>query len=154
MLGAMRITANEGASMSATLGTPVRTPSTRRRTRSLVVLATVLAAVVVWVIAIPVLGAEVTIPARPGASERVDLGVVPVLITSTVAALAGWALLAVLERFFRNARAIWTVVAVAVLVLSMPYAPGFTGLERVVLGLLHLTVAAVLIPGMRRTGAR
>jgi len=117
--------------------------------RGLVVVGAVIAAVLVWIIAVPVLGASVTVPEAPGSTVREDLEVGPVVITALVAALAGWALLALLERFTTRALTVWTVIAVAVLVLTLPYLPGFTLTERLVLGIMHLAVAGVVIPGLR-----
>ena len=98
--------------------------------RSLVAAAAVAAALLVWTIAVPVLGLTVTVPDSPGSSDRSELELGPVLITAALAALAGWALLALLERFTPRARALWTVIAVAVAVLTLPYLPGFTVTER------------------------
>jgi hypothetical protein len=117
--------------------------------RALVVVGAVIAAALVWVVAVPVLDANVTIPEGPGSTVRTELEFPLVVITALVAALAGWALLSVLERFTTKARTVWTGIAIAVLVLSLPYAPGFTATERLVLGLMHLAVAVVLIPGLR-----
>jgi len=131
-----------------------RTLQSRAARRGLVALGAVVAAVLVWVVAVPVLGATVTVPERPGSTNRTELPFGDVVVAAAVAALAGWALLAVLERFTTRARAIWTVIAVAVLVLTMPFMPGFTVTERLVLGAMHLTVAGVLIPGLRQTSGR
>jgi len=122
--------------------------------RSLVAAAAVAAALLVWTIAVPVLGLTVTVPDSPGSSDRSELELGPVLITAALAALAGWALLALLERFTPRARALWTVIAVAVAVLTLPYLPGFTVTERVVIATMHLALAGVLIPGLRLTGPR
>lgn len=124
-----------------------------RRTRAAAVAAAVAAAALVWLIAVPLLDLAVTVPEGPGSTTRAPLGLALVLVTAAVASLAGWALLALLERLTRRAGAIWTGVALVVLVATMPYAPGFTATERVVLGAMHLAVAAVLVPGLRR-GAR
>ncbi|MEV5460280.1 DUF6069 family protein [Streptomyces cellulosae] len=67
------------------------------------------------------------------------------------ASLAGWALLATPERFgVRHARAIRIGVAVAVLAVSLlPLAgDGMDGGTRTALTLMHLAVAAALIPGL------
>ncbi|HWS34812.1 MAG TPA: DUF6069 family protein, partial [Actinoplanes sp.] len=65
----------------------------------------------------------------------------------------GWAGLAILERFTRHAFTAWTVLAL--LVLAVSFVP-FLGVEastgsKVVLALTHVAVAAVLIPGFRRS---
>ncbi|HEV2088874.1 MAG TPA: DUF6069 family protein [Cryptosporangiaceae bacterium] len=139
----------------ATTTTRPPSPVTRRVARRvLVVVAAVVAAVVVWTVAVPVLGTDVTVPQGPGSGERTDLALAPVVATALVAGLLGWALLAMLERFTRRAHAVWTGIALTVLVFSMPWMPGFTGTERIVLVLLHLAVAAVLVPGPLTTGQR
>jgi hypothetical protein len=74
-----------------------------------------------------------------------------VLLTAAVASLAGWGLLAVLERTTRRARSVWTSVAVAVFVLMLPSLPGCTAAEGFVLVLLHTAVAVPLVVGLRRT---
>ncbi|NGN68593.1 hypothetical protein G5C51_32455 [Streptomyces sp. A7024] len=115
----------------------------------------VLAPVLVWLAADPVLGHRLRIA---DGDRTLDLGLAPVLMVALLAALAGWGLLAALERFgIRRARAIWTAVAGAVLAVSfLPLTgDGMDGGTRAALVLMHLAVAAVLIPGLRtaRTGA-
>lgn len=53
----------------------------------------------------------------------------------------------------RRARAltIWTTIAVIVSLGTLPYMPGFTVTERLLLGLVHLSLALLLILGLRRT---
>ncbi|MDU0302901.1 DUF6069 family protein [Streptomyces sp. PAL114] len=83
--------------------------------------------------------------------ETLDLGAAPVAVVALLASLAGWALLAALERFgVRRARAVWTGVAVAVLTVSfLPLTgDGMDTATRTALALMHLAVAAVLIPGL------
>ncbi|MBE1490359.1 DUF6069 family protein [Plantactinospora soyae] len=73
-----------------------------------------------------------------------------------VISLLGWGTLALLERFTRRARAIWGVLATLVLVLS--FVP--LGIElatadtKVMLGLMHVVVAAALFPMLRQPAAR
>lgn len=139
-----------------TTSTAPRVPPSRRRvaTRALVAVGAVSAAVAVWAIAVPVLGLSVTVPDSPGSTNRSELAFLPVVLTAAVAALAGWGLLAVLERVTRRAPTVWTAIALTVFLLTLPYLPGFTGTERLVLTLLHLALAAVLIIGMRLTTRR
>ena len=75
-----------------------------------------------------------------------------VLLFATAFGLLGWAALAVLERFTGKARAIWTGLAVAVLVLSLPpiFPEDATVATKIGLVLVHGAVAAVLIPLLRR----
>nr|WP_281173489.1 DUF6069 family protein [Actinomadura rifamycini] len=119
-----------------------------RRRRPGVVALAVLAPVLVWLVADPLLGQQLRIA---DGEETLDIGVAPVAVVALLASLAGWGLLAVLERFgVRRARAVWVGVAGAVLVVSfLPFAgEGMDGGTRVSLGLMHLVVAAVLIPGL------
>ncbi|MGH3936576.1 MAG: DUF6069 family protein [Pseudonocardiaceae bacterium] len=128
------------------------TPKSRMLRRALVAAGAVLAAVMVWTIAVVGLDLRVTVPETPGSPNRRDLQFGSVLSTAVVATVAGWALLALLERITSRARTIWTAIAVTVLLLTLPYLPGFTATERVVIALIHLTLAAILITGLRRTG--
>lgn len=118
-----------------------------------VVAATVLA-VVVWVVAEPILGVDLRSPAQGGGATR-DINGVVIAVAGLVASLAGWALLSLLERFVpRRARLIWVGVAVGVLVLSLggPLSgDGVTTANRMWLAGMHLCVAAVLIPALART---
>jgi hypothetical protein len=88
-------------------------PTTRPwRARALAVIAAVLAALAVWGVTDPLLGVELAAPTRPGSQQL--LSITPALVagTSLVAALAGWALLALLERFTARPRTSWTAIAV------------------------------------------
>jgi hypothetical protein len=78
-----------------------------------------------------------------------------VAATSLAAALAGWGLLALLERFTARPRTSWTAIAVLVGLLSLAgplstIAPT-TVANGLSLALMHLAVAAVLIPGLAAT---
>ena len=105
----------------------------------------VLAPVLVWLIADPVLGHQLRII---NSEQTLDIGAVPVVLVALLAAVAGWGLLAALERFWvRRARAVWTGVALAVLAMSFLPLTG-DGMDRgtrAALALMHLAVAAVLI---------
>jgi hypothetical protein len=69
------------------------------RARALVVIAAALAALAVWLVTDPLLGVELAAPTRPGSQELQPITPALVAATSLVAALAGWGLLALLERF-------------------------------------------------------
>jgi hypothetical protein len=71
-----------------------------------------------------------------------------VLFMSLMSALLGWASLAVLDRLTARGTSIWMVLAVIVLTLSFFPLAGITatGGAKVALGLMHVAVAAVLIP--------
>ncbi|MEV4825137.1 DUF6069 family protein [Micromonospora sp. NPDC049274] len=126
--------------------------ASRVRYRSVALVVAVLAAVVVWLIA-TVAGAPLTVDQGAGPQ---DVTVLAVIVTSALAALLGWGLLAVLERVSARATTIWTGIAVAVLALSLvpaslvDAAAGTT----VALVLMHLAVGAVVILGFRMAGAR
>ncbi|MFE6095225.1 DUF6069 family protein [Streptomyces massasporeus] len=120
-----------------------------RRRRPGVTALTVLAPVVVWLVADPVLGHRLRVA---DGEQTLDLGAAPVAVAALFASLAGWGLLAALERFgARRARAIWTGAAGAVLAVSfLPLlGDGMDAGTRTALALMHLAVAAVLIPGLR-----
>ncbi|MEU0138010.1 DUF6069 family protein [Streptomyces sp. NPDC006296] len=120
------------------------------RSRPAVVGLAALAPALVWLIADPVLGHRLRMV---DGDQTLDIGLVAAVFVGLLASLAGWALLAVLERFvLRRARVLWTVAAVVVLLLSfLPLTgDGMDGGTRAALALMHLSVAAVLIPGLPR----
>ncbi len=96
--------------------------------------------------------AGVDLAARTGATVR-PVTLPAVLTAAAVSALAGWLLLALLERLTSRARVAWTVIAVAVVLLSLLAGPtaGVTAGAKAGLALLHLAVGAVVIGGMRRS---
>ncbi|MCX4469517.1 hypothetical protein C5N14_30105 [Micromonospora sp. MW-13] len=124
----------------------------RIRNRALVVLAGVVAATLVWVVAVPILGADVSVPKQYGSDEKIDLALGAVIFASLFAGLAGWASLAVLEKITKRRGAlIWTVVASIVFLVTLPWQlPGFSTANQLTLALLHIAVAAVLIPALPR----
>ena len=94
--------------------------------------------------------AGVDLAVRSGSSTR-QITVAAVVVAAVVAALAGWALLAVLDRTNRS-RVWWTSIAVAVLLLSLVVGPpsGVGGGAKATLALLHLSVGVILIVGLPR----
>lgn len=105
------------------------------------------AALVLWTLAGPVAGN------RPSAEIRGDvqeIGAGPVVVAGLIAGLAAWALLALLERTVSRPGRVWTIIAGAVLVLSMtgPFGSAVDTSSTVILAMMHLLVAAVLIPGL------
>lgn len=117
--------------------------------RLFVVLGSGLAALGVWAIAHGLLGTDLAV--RTGTAAR-PVGPVAVVVASLAAGFAGWLLRALLDRVARG-RLVWTVVATATFVVSLigPLS-GVDGPSRAWLALLHLTVAAVLIPGLAMAG--
>ncbi|MFZ4273099.1 DUF6069 family protein [Streptomyces arboris] len=127
------------------------------RTRAVAVVAVVVADGLIWLLAHVAFGIDLRTPDGPGSTTTSPLYLPAVLIGAAVIGLLGWGLLAVLEKFTAGrARTIWTVVAVAVVVLSL-FAPvfgaGLTAGNKITLVLFHLTVGAILIPAFRRTTA-
>lgn len=117
--------------------------------RALTVAGATAAALALWALAGPVAGIDLTV--------RLDGGVQPVgpgavVVASLLAGLAGWALLASLERILKRPGRTWTVIAVVVLVLSLagPLGSAVGTASTVTLAGMHLIVAAVLIPGLGR----
>jgi lysylphosphatidylglycerol synthetase-like protein (DUF2156 family) len=126
--------------------------ASRLKSRALAVLAAVAAPAAIWLLAVPLLDNRLRVPGRPG-QEPLEVGLPPVIVIALAAALSGWALLAALERLTRRARATWTIAAVVALALSFVLLadPATPAHVRIWLGLMHLAVAAVLIPALRRT---
>ncbi|MEO3922341.1 DUF6069 family protein [Micromonosporaceae bacterium B7E4] len=92
--------------------------------------------------------AGIELAARSGSSVT-EVGPVAVAATAILAALAGWGLLALLERFTTRARLIWTLVAVGFFVVSLlGPAGGVDPGARLGLAVLHLVPAVVLIVGL------
>ncbi|MFI1197325.1 DUF6069 family protein [Micromonospora sp. NPDC020750] len=139
-----------------TTGRPAPTPScaaARRRARALAVLAATGATHAVWYAATGPAGIDVEV--RSGTGPQ-PVGPGAVAAATLLAGLAGWALLALLERRTRRARGLWTAVAVAVLLLSLagPVTEGVGTAATVTLLALHLAAGAVLIPVLGRGGTR
>jgi len=127
--------------------TAVRSPASRRVRRALGIVATLLVTLATWMVGL-LAGADYRITDAMG-SVRIDLVVVTQV--TLVVGLAAWGVLALLERTTRHATAIWTALAVVVLVAS--YVPVFlveaTTVTRVALLAVH-TAVAVLVPALRR----
>jgi predicted permease len=119
------------------------------RTRAFGVVGAVLAAAAVWTIAVPLLGVHLLIRFGSGAPQSIGLDYV--IGATVVTSLLGWAALALLERRTQRARQVWTALAVAVVLVSLtlPLIAGTTVATRVALALMHVAVAAVLIPTLR-----
>ncbi len=123
----------------------------RRQGRALVVVAAVAAAVAVWLVA-RLAGTDLTVEQGAGGGAA-HVGLVMVAAMSALAGLAGWGLLAVLERSTPRARTLWDYIALGVLVISLvgPLGAGTTAGTKLALVGAHLATAAVLVPGLRRT---
>ncbi|WP_119098723.1 DUF6069 family protein [Streptomyces sporangiiformans] len=143
-----------------TTNTPFRSgqnaPRARRGTRSLAVVAGAAAALLAWLVTAKLAGTPLDV--RTGSGEAVQsVGVAAVVVAAVTAGLGGWASLAVLERLVpARARAVWTALAVVVLVLSLagPLDQGTTTGAKAGLVGLHLVTGMVLVPALARTAAR
>jgi hypothetical protein len=130
---------------------PATPRGTRLRNRALVLVVASVAAALVWLVAVKVIGVDVTVPKAMGSKERVDLALGPVAFAPIFVGLAAWGLLAALERFLpKRARLIWTVIAGLVFLVTLPFVPDSTAAEITVLALLHLVVGAILVVGLPR----
>ncbi|MBB5781902.1 DUF6069 family protein [Nonomuraea jabiensis] len=123
--------------------------NTSLRRLLLTVIAAPAAALAVWALAVPLAGAALTV--RTGGATQ-TVGPVSVIVASLVVGLAGWALLAVLERRVARPGRVWTITALVVLVLSLfgPLGSAAGLAATLVLMLLHLVVGAVLVAGLAR----
>lgn len=122
--------------------------------RLLTVTGAVLAVALAWAVIEGLAGFDLQAPAFDDSSPRQDVGLVEVIISSLGAGLVAWGLLALLERYVSQARRIWTALAATGLVLSLGGPMSGTGIDttnRSLLVLLHLIVAAALIPFFYRT---
>ncbi|MEV4570932.1 DUF6069 family protein [Nonomuraea sp. NPDC049419] len=117
--------------------------------RPLTVCGAAVAALVVWAVAVPMAGVALTVRMGGGVQE---VGPVSVVVASLAIGLAGWALLAVLERVASRPGRVWTVVALAVLVLSLlgPLGGAVGGGAMSVLVVMHVVVGGVLVGGLGR----
>jgi len=131
----------------AAVDVPVRRAT--RRERWLAVLGPAGAALAVWLAAVPLAGVDLQVR-MSGTTE--DVGPVSVVVSALLAAVAGLGCLAVLRRITKRPARIWTVLASAVLVLSLsgPLGQAVGTGATVILVAMHLAVAAVLIPLGRR----
>ena len=115
------------------------------------VVGATLAAVAIWVAATTA-GAELTVSFGPGQPVQ-RITVINVVVAALVGSLAGWGLLALLQRFTAKSRAIWTVIAIVAALLSLagPLSAIASPGTKVSLVAMHLAVATVLIVVLRRT---
>ena len=132
--------------------TTTRSRATRIRSRLVAVALSVVAALAVWVIA-TLAGAELEVTSPLVGTLTIDA--LLVIISALPLALAAWGVLALLERFTPRARKVWTIVASAVLVLSLPPLALLDATigTKIALGFMHLATGLTLILMLRR-GAR
>lgn len=133
-----------------------QSPGSRRLTRALAVVGGAVAALIVWALA--KYAFDVAMQVRPpGGTGPADVPASNVIFGALFGGLVGWALLAILERFVNRARTVWTWIAIAGLVLSFASplaAQDATGGTKLALAIMHVAVAAVVIPILARTSPR
>lgn len=134
---------------------PLTASAHPRRARALAVGAAVLANSLLW-LAGRALGIDFEI-ADPGKASTPHAFILPEIAGFTLLfALLGWGALALLERYSRRPAAIWSGLAVTVLLLS--FVP--IGIEqagagtRTMLTLIHIAVAVPLFTMLRQTAAK
>jgi Family of unknown function (DUF6069) len=122
----------------------------RRTSRAVAVAGTVLATSVLWLVA-HLLGVGLRVDQHNGQGPQA-IGLPLVAGFTLVISLLGWAALALMERYVKRAVTAWTVLAIAVLLLSFTLIllVGASAGTKTTLSLIHITVAAVLIPALRR----
>jgi hypothetical protein len=126
---------------------------TKTSHRLITVLAATVSALAAWTLTGPLLGVDIAV--RSGGSVQ-TVGPVAVAVTSLLAGLAAWGLLALFERFLRRPARAWTIVALIVLALSLagPLTSADGADSRTALLCLHCVVAVILIPGLARSSRR
>lgn len=124
----------------------------RRGERAVAVGLSALATSAVWAVA-DISGTDFRLS---DAQSSVVIGLPTVVGFTLFCAGFGWAALAVLERFARRAVAAWTGLAIGVLLLSIVpiFLEHATDGTRLALVVIHVVVAAVLIPLLRRSAGR
>lgn len=126
---------------------PPATTGARTRIRALAVAGAVAAALAAFTIATALLG-DLRQPGFGNAAPQ-PLTAGAVVVTAALAGLLGWALLALLQRRTTNPRRAWRIVAPLALLVSLAgplSGHGISAANRLTLALLHVAVAAVLIP--------
>jgi hypothetical protein len=122
--------------------------------RTLLIVVSAVCGLIAWAMLGPVPGHHLVVRLGPDAATQ-TVGPIAVAATALVAGLLGWAALALLERFTRRARVIWTALATVVLAVSLlgPLNGIDTTTKTALLG-LHMVVGVVLIVGLPRTYGR
>ena len=122
------------------------------RRRAVCVMTAVAAGALTWVVAVPLVGVHLVV--EPAEDRTQDVGLGMVIATTLMASVAGWGLLALLERITPlRARTTWTLVAGGVLIVSLagPLTAASDTAAVTTLMLLHLVVGLVLMIGMRHS---
>ncbi|MGH3411103.1 MAG: DUF6069 family protein, partial [Streptosporangiaceae bacterium] len=128
--------------------TPAVRDVRRIRARALSVAGGAAAAAIAWSVEVPLLGVRLSIKFGAMHAQAVVAG--QVIGAALVAGLLGWLLLALLDRRTPRARAAWTGAALLILVLSLALSLAAATTTSAAVGLLvlHVVVAAAVIPAL------
>jgi Family of unknown function (DUF6069) len=124
-----------------------------RGDRVVAVLATVIAPVLVWLIATAGFGQRLYQPGFGGSAPQ-ELSIWLVAAIAGIAALAGAGVLALIERISRRPAQDWLVVSTAALIVSLggPLSgEGIDSANKLALVSMHLSAGAVMIPLLYRS---
>jgi uncharacterized protein DUF6069 len=118
-------------------------------TSRLVIIAGATASVLVYSTAATVFGDDLLI--KQGSTTQA-IGPVAVTATALIAGLAGWGLLALLERTSQRPARLWTIISAIVLAVSLagPLGSGADLTSKLALTGMHLLVGLILIPNLAR----
>ena len=120
-------------------------------TRLVVVILGFIASAIVWLIADPIGGANLS--ATDWGGDAVSIGLAEVFFGFLSWGIGAWIVLMLIERFSPNARQHWLIISVAALLISFIFV--FTGAEntatKTTFIIMHIASAAVLIPGLAAT---
>jgi hypothetical protein len=121
------------------------------RARALYAAGGALAAALAWIVEVPLLGIHLNVRFGVGHIQTIAIG--QVIGVTVAASLFGWLLLTLLERRTPHARLLWTTIALAALAasLALPLTAATTTSAATGLTVMHLTVAAAVIPAMAHT---
>ena len=140
--------------MNATRPATREVPTTRspRLGRILTIVIAVGVALIVWGIGRLLVGHELTVTGS-GANTATVVGPAAVIVASLAGGLLGWVTATLVERLTSKAGIVWLVLATVVLAISLagPITQSIDGNTTIALLVLHLSVGAVLITGLRRT---
>jgi hypothetical protein len=129
------------------------TLSRRRGDRVVAVIATVIAPVLVWLVATVGFGQRLYQPGFGGSAPQ-ELSIWLVAAVAGIAALAGAGVLALIDRISRRPAQVWLLVSTAVLILSLGGPLSGEGIDtanKLALGSMHLAAGTVLIPLLYRS---
>lgn len=140
--------------MAALASTARGTSAHRRKARLVAVVGSALAATVIWALATLAMG-DLNQPSFDDRGPQPLTGAV-VVIAALTCGLLGWFVIAMLERVTSHPRRLWRIIAPLALLLSLAgplSGHGVSGNVRLALVLMHLAVAAILIPLLSATSS-